>query len=600
MKLSFYIGFCISLCSFANVYAQGTKSDTTNKETTKPAVTSVKDFSYAYGYSFAKDLKNNTPFGASELVEKEILKGIKEGLKPDTAKLTATNKYMDDRIKRDTVAKTEKEGKITAYHLGYSAVANMIVTLDIPADDFNYGSLKKGYSDFTKGKSSPFSDSLMQKMLSDYFQKKQIAMQSKLLEERKKEGEKNLAQGLKYLEDNAKKEGIKTTPSGLQYQIIKAGSGPKALLTNTVVTHYTGTLMDGKVFDSSIERGKPASFILNNVIRGWQEGIQLMSAGARYRLFVPADLAYGLNSPASIPPNSILIFDVELLEIKEGPVVDTLKTKMSYSYGFMIGKSLQSLNLSPKEMDPNFFVQGFSKGFDATDEDILAMESLLKTRLDSKKMAESDETAQKIAFAIGFSSSAGVAKQLGIVSDDYDYNSLGLGYATSVKNDTALLSDLQMSEILKSFFEPKQKQAEMEFQKRNEIIAQQNIQKGVEFMEENAKKEGVLSMNNGMQYEIIKVGDGAKPTVEDKVTTHYHGTLLDGTVFDSSVERGEPATFPLKGVIQGWQDGIPLMSVGSKYKFYIPAQLAYGNTGAGNVIAPGSTLVFEVELLRIN
>jgi FKBP-type peptidyl-prolyl cis-trans isomerase FklB len=127
-----------------------------------------------------------------------------------------------------------------------------------------------------------------------------------------------------------------------------------------------------------------------------------------------------------------------------------------------------------------------------------------------------------------------------------------------------------------------------------------NIAKGKQFLEENKKRPGVTTTASGLQYEIMKAGTGAKPTAADKVTVHYHGTLLDGTVFDSSVERGQPATFGVTQVIQGWVEGLQLMPLGSKFKFVIPYQLAYGEQAASEEIGPYSTLVFEVELLKIN
>lgn len=121
---------------------------------------------------------------------------------------------------------------------------------------------------------------------------------------------------------------------------------------------------------------------------------------------------------------------------------------------------------------------------------------------------------------------------------------------------------------------------------------------GEEFLATNALREGVVTTESGLQYEVLKMGKGPKPTADDKVKVHYHGTLIDGTVFDSSVERGEPISFNLNQVIQGWTEGVQLMPVGSKFKFYIPQNLAYGNRNAGQ-IPPYSTLIFEVELLGI-
>ncbi|MEN8928507.1 MAG: FKBP-type peptidyl-prolyl cis-trans isomerase [Flavobacteriales bacterium] len=113
------------------------------------------------------------------------------------------------------------------------------------------------------------------------------------------------------------------------------------------------------------------------------------------------------------------------------------------------------------------------------------------------------------------------------------------------------------------------------------------------------KEEKKITLESGLSYVIIKKGEGEKPTINDKVKTHYHGTLPDGTVFDSSYDRGQPATFPLNRVIKGWQEGIPLMSKGAIYRFYIPAKLAYGSRGAGKSIGPNQDLIFKVELLDI-
>lgn len=126
-----------------------------------------------------------------------------------------------------------------------------------------------------------------------------------------------------------------------------------------------------------------------------------------------------------------------------------------------------------------------------------------------------------------------------------------------------------------------------------------NLEDGLTFLSENKKRAEVIELPSGLQYEVLAEGEGEIPTANDQVRCHYHGTLIDGSIFDSSVQRGKPAVFPVGGVIQGWVEALQLMSVGSKWKLYIPSNLAYGERGAGAAIGPNTTLIFEVELLEI-
>lgn len=126
-----------------------------------------------------------------------------------------------------------------------------------------------------------------------------------------------------------------------------------------------------------------------------------------------------------------------------------------------------------------------------------------------------------------------------------------------------------------------------------------NLEAGREYQRILKEKNGVTTLENGIQYEILKAAEGVKPTPKSTVTVHYHGTLIDGTVFDSSKERGKPATFPLQSVIKGWQEILPLMPLGSTWRVVIPPELAYGERGAGGAIRPNMTLIFEIELLEI-
>lgn len=175
-----------------------------------------------------------------------------------------------------------------------------------------------------------------------------------------------------------------------------------------------------------------------------------------------------------------------------------------------------------------------------------------------------------------------------------DLNILMQGMSDVIKGKTQF-DDNQANMILGNYFAKQQASKQAEEAKKYES----NKLAGQKFLEENKKKTGVVTLPSGLQYEVIKMGEGAKPTINDKVKTHYHGTLIDGTIFDSSVQRGEPIEFPVGGVIKGWTEALQLMPVGSKWKLYIPYDLAYGERSAGSTIKPYSTLVFEVELLDI-
>lgn len=162
------------------------------------------------------------------------------------------------------------------------------------------------------------------------------------------------------------------------------------------------------------------------------------------------------------------------------------------------------------------------------------------------------------------------------------------------------LSDVLEEKAPQLSYDEAKREIEAYFMDLQQKAVKLNKEAGEEFLKINAHKEGVTTLPSGLQYEVIKMGEGPKPTLSDTVTCHYHGTLINGIVFDSSMDRGEPASFPLRGVIAGWTEILQLMPVGSKWKVTIPSDLAYGDRGAGEHIKPGSTLIFIIELLSIN
>jgi FKBP-type peptidyl-prolyl cis-trans isomerase len=186
-------------------------------------------------------------------------------------------------------------------------------------------------------------------------------------------------------------------------------------------------------------------------------------------------------------------------------------------------------------------------------------------------------------------------RQLQEVKDDVDLAMLQKGLADTLTGAPTLLSEEEMQQAFREFNE-KVQAARAE---RQQKAAAENLKKGEEFLAKNKTAKGVKTTESGLQYLVIKEGAGPKPKVNDQVKVHYVGTTIDGKKFDSSIDRGQPATFPLNGVIAGWTEALQLMPVGSKYKLFIPSKLAYGERGSPPNIGPNEVLIFEVELLEI-
>ncbi|AYA36461.1 FKBP-type peptidyl-prolyl cis-trans isomerase [Hymenobacter oligotrophus] len=200
---------------------------------------------------------------------------------------------------------------------------------------------------------------------------------------------------------------------------------------------------------------------------------------------------------------------------------------------------------------------------------------------------------QQISYIIGRDLARNFAQQ-GL---DLDIETLAQSLKEALSGQQSRLSPQQMQAAMQQF---QQQMAEQEPQGGGGQSAEQNKEEGAAFLAQNKNKAGVQTLPSGLQYEVLQEGSGKKPSLKSSVTTHYHGTLIDGTVFDSSYERGQPATFPVNGVIAGWTEALQLMSEGAKYRLYIPSELAYGTRGAGSDIGPNATLIFDVELLKVN
>ena len=209
----------------------------------------------------------------------------------------------------------------------------------------------------------------------------------------------------------------------------------------------------------------------------------------------------------------------------------------------------------------------------------------------STKMSKPSTEAGQAGYTIGVD----LGKNLKTQGINIDVEQLAAGLKAAYAGGTLSMTEDEMKASMADL----QKTVASKSETKNKTVSDKNTKEGAAFMEANAKKEGVKTLPNGMQYLILKEGTGPKPSDTSRVTTHYHGTLIDGTVFDSSVDRGHPATFPVNGVIKGWQLALPMMPTGSKWRLFIPSDLAYGSRGAGEKIGPNATLIFDVELLKI-
>lgn len=356
---------------------------------------------------------------------------------------------------------------------------------------------------------------------------------------------------------------IQTTDSGLKYSVLKAveSDAESPAMGDQVEVHYTGWLTDGSVFDSSRQRGVPAKFVLGQVIDGWNEGLQLMNPGERYKFTIPYELAYGAEGrPPTIPAEATLIFDIELISFDKGPrfrkpnadaqksTDDGLKYEvlvegagdppdgnttvvMNYSFWTDDGRLLQTSVFQPRTprgMPGQYGVEILRKGL--------------------QLMKPGSTVLFEVPPALAFG--------------DQDQPGLPAGSTT--------IWQLELLEVVRPMAVP-------------------------DFAMPASDK--LVETQSGLKYEVIVEGSGDSPRMGQMVRVHYAGWLTDGTPFDSSYGRGEPSEFRLGAVIRGWNEGLQLMAPGAVYKFVIPAKLGYGERGSPPKIGPNATLVFQVELI---
>jgi FKBP-type peptidyl-prolyl cis-trans isomerase FkpA len=376
----------------------------------------------------------------------------------------------------------------------------------------------------------------------------------------------------------SKKLDYKHTDSGIFYTIEKAGNDEHPKPSSNVIVNYKGYLLDGKQFDAS-EAGKPVSFDLQNLIKGWQEAIPMLGIGGKGTFIVPSEIAYGSSAKGDIPANSVLAFDIELVDINT-PERQAAKEQQ------MIANYIKEHNLQAKKTDSGiYYVMEKTGDGEQPNAQSTVTVHYRGTLLDGKEFDSSYKRNQPATFNLrglikGWQEVIPMLKTGGkgtfIIPSSLAYGSADKG---SIPPNSPLVFDIELLDI----YSP-EKQA----QKEAGSIADYVAKKGLK-----AQKTP-----SGIFYVIEKAGSGKNPTIDSKVKVHYRGTLLDGSEFDSSYKRNEPIEFPLSGVIKGWQEAVPLLKPGGKGTFIIPSELAYGARALPGIPA-NSVLVFDVELLEV-
>lgn len=268
--------------------------------------------------------------------------------------------------------------------------------------------------------------------------------------------------------------------------------------------------------------------------------------------------------------------------------LETPEQELGYAFGSLSAEfMMRDLSANFESLNKDSIVAGFESNLNETDcsDCDTVMKSLFGPYFQDFNNQYADAGATCIGRMTGFSFYSNM-KEMGAL-DKMDMDYLVYGFKQGLEKTDSLLSQEDKESLLQAFFTAE-----------NDKMYAGNKEEGTQFLATNKAKEGVITTASGLQYEIITEGSGPSPLASSEVTVHYHGTLIDGTVFDSSVDRGEPISFPLNRVIPGWTEGLQLMNPGAKYRFYIPQELAYGeNAPQGSPIKPFMTLIFDVELI---
>jgi len=363
-------------------------------------------------------------------------------------------------------------------------------------------------------------------------------------------------------------DGAITTDSGLQYLETTTGDGAAPEVGDLITMHYTASLADGTELANTYTQGTPASTVWgpNRLLPGWEEGIGLMKAGGKATLVLTPELAFGAQGSGAIPPNAQIIIEMELLTVSAPPKpadvaadkLTTSETGLQYS-DLVVGDGTEA-------------VKGGS----------VSTSYLIWVKTDTgNDYIDQSESGMPVSFVVGRGDTVFPGWEEGVT-----------GMKVGGKRLLIIPSDLALGAQGSGLIPPNATLVmEIELVDASEPLVATKVDEA-----------DYTTTESGLKYYDLVEGTGATPTTGQTVVVHYTGWLEDGTQFDSSVERGQPFSFTLGtgSVIAGWDEGVATMKVGGKRQLVIPASLGYGDSGAGSVIPPGATLIFEVELLDID
>jgi peptidylprolyl isomerase len=362
-------------------------------------------------------------------------------------------------------------------------------------------------------------------------------------------------------------QGARTTSTGLQYLEESAGSGETPKAGDIVTMHYIASLLDGTELSNTYTFDEPINTVwgLNRLLPGWEEGLGMMKPGGKAKLVLPADLAFGVEGYGIIPPNSQIVMQVELLSVEPAPVPTeiasdqlTQSTSGLQYYEIIEGEGPESTQNSTVSTNYIIWVKT-DQGYNFVDRSTAG--SPLSFVLGRGDMVFPGWDEGATGMKVG-------GKRLLVIPPD-----LGLGSENNdiIPANSTLVMEIELTDV-----------------KEPQIATQ-------------VDEQDLTTTESGLKYYDLKTGTGDTPEAGQTVVVHYTGWLADGTQFDSSLDRGETFSFVLGAgnIIPGWDEGLTTMKVGGKRQLVIPPELGYGDQGAGSVIPPGATLIFEVELLEI-